>query len=212
MSFPLMPCVYANHNDPTVEFTHSASSSSNLTTYTYTSVALGTETADRKVVVAVHTDADGPTPIGAVVNGVTATLLVNRLGVGLFIADVPTGTSVTVTTTFDVTAARAAMGVWTLKKLSRPADVYTNVNSGIGLTATTSVTAREGDAVIAAVSHRNTTGLTWSGGTERYDIAAGNSNRMSGADTVATSDTTAQTFSITGTSSAAWSAVSASFK
>ena len=213
MSFPLMPCVVENYNDPILTFTHSASSSSNLVTYTYTTVALGMESADRRIIVAAHTDVGGGLlPISAVVNGVSATLVVNRAGVGLFIADVPTGTSVTVTITFSGTATRSAMGVWAITGMSRPSPSFTNSNGGTGTSVTTSVAASKGEAVVAAISHANTTGFTWSGGTERYDIANGNATRMSGADTIATSDTTAQSFTATAVNSAAWSAVSASFK
>lgn len=213
MSFPLMPCVVENYNNPVVTFTHSASSSSNLVTYTFTAVALGAEAPDRYIVVAAHTDVGGGLlPISATVNGVDATLVVNRAGVGLFIALVPTGTSVTVTTTFSGTATRSAMGVWSITGRSREAASFTNSNGGTGTSVTTSVAASKGEAVIAAISHANTTGFTWSGGTERYDVSNGNSTRMSGADTSATVDTAAQSFTATAVNSAAWSAVSASFK
>jgi hypothetical protein len=208
-----MPCVVANYDDPTLTFTHSASDPSNLTTYTYSTVALGTESADRKILLAVHTNADGPgIPTSAVINGVSATLLSNTTGLGLFIADVPTGTSVTITATFSTTASRSAIGVWSLKGVSRPSDIFTNLSTGTGTVASTSVTARRGDAVVAIVSHRNAADLVWTGGTERYDLTAGNLNHMGGADTKATADTTAQTFTATSASSQVWAAISASFK
>lgn len=212
MSFPIMPLAPTNYTPSAVTYTYSTSTSTNFVTYTYTAVALGTESADRRIVVAGHTDVAGPTPISATVNGINATLVVNASGVGLFIANVPTGTSVTVTVTYSTTAARAALGVWALTNVSRDAAMSTNVATGTGTVATSTISVAGGSAVVAAVSHANSTGFTWTGGTERYDTANGNPNRMSGADTTVTSDNSALQFTATATASASWAIVSASFK
>lgn len=212
MSFPLMPLAPTNYTPSAITYTYSTSTSTNFVTYTYTAVALGTESIDRRIVVAAHTDVAGPTPISATVNGVNATLVVNNSGVGLFVANVPTGTSVVVTVTYSGTAARAALGVWALTNVSREAAITTNVATGTGTVATSTISVAGGSVVISAASHANSSGFTWTGGTERYDTANGNPNRMSGADVTVIADNTALQFTATATASASWVIVSASFK
>ncbi len=184
MTFPLMPIPPVNFSPPDVTFTAATSSSSNLTTYTFAGVSIGTAAADRYVVVAAHTDCGAASPTVVTIGGINATLLEANDGVGLFMALVPTGTTASIVVTFSATCARAAIGVWSVTGLSRATPINSSKASGTGVTASTGVSASHGGCVIAASTHSGGTGISWSGGvTERYDSVNGNSTRYSAGDT-----------------------------
>lgn len=199
MTFPLMPLRPVNPSPPVVTFTAATSSASNLTTYTFSGVAIGAAAADRYVIVAAHTDCGVASPTIVTVNGINATLLQANDGVGIFMALVPTGTTATIVVTFSASCARAAIGVWSATGVSRVSPVSSSKANGTSAAAATSVDASHGGAVIAASTHAGGTGIVWTGGgTERYDAVNGNSTRYSAADV---SSLAAATITPTATSS-----------
>lgn len=180
MTFPLMPMPAINFSPPVVTFQGNVSSSSNLTTYSFAAVPIGTASADRYVIVAAHTDVGGASPTVVTIGGITADLLQANDGVGLFMALVPTGTTATITATYSSAVNRCALGIWSATNVSRADPISRNMANGTGLVASTVVTATHGAAVIAASTHSAGASIAWTGsGTERYDFFVGNSTRHS---------------------------------
>lgn len=196
---PLMPPQPTNFSGPVVTFVASASSTSNLTTYPFAAVAIGSPSDDRYVIVAAHTDTGGAAPTVVTIGGINATLLQANDGVGLFMARVPTGATATIAVTFSSACTRAAIGVWSVTKLSRVTAIGSKA-SGTSAVAATSVAVSLAGAVIAAATHAGGTGIVWNGDVlERYDFFTGNSTRYSATD--AGSLVAAETFNATATSS-----------
>jgi hypothetical protein len=107
--------------DPTVEFQTCKNSSSDSSTYSFTSTAIGAEASDRLVLVGTATE-DGTNSIThptVVINGVDATesstgTATYSTQTGFAIAAVPTGTSVTISVTYSETMTSAGICVWAL--------------------------------------------------------------------------------------------------
>lgn len=107
---------------PVLEFITSTSSASGLTTYTFNSTSIGTESADRLVVVCASIAAGGASTINSMTIGGTAANLVVRsasgaLNVAIFSLDVTTGTSANISFTASGACLCGAIHVFTIKKL-----------------------------------------------------------------------------------------------
>lgn len=102
---------------PSVSFPAGAESTSALTTYTFSALALGAAAADRRIIVAAYGRSAGSRTVSTLtVAGISAALLVaanNTAGscCELWIASVPTGTTGDVVVTFSSSMGRAAVGL-----------------------------------------------------------------------------------------------------
>lgn len=188
--FPTIPPF--SSADAIVTFTASAVSISDLTAYTFSGVAIGTASADRKVVVAVGTAAgvaaaDGVASI--TVGGISATLVVQTvppLGdeaqVELWQADVPTGTTADIVVTWNGAHSRCGIGVWAVTGAGTGATDTVEDNSGTA-SETGTIDVPAGGVLIAAVVHGGASVIThtWTGPTERYDETIEGNDAHSGA-------------------------------
>lgn len=169
----------------TASYEASAVSGTDLTTYTFSSQALGTAAGNRKIVIAVSGGTSARTVSTLTVAGVSASLLVASLGAEmaaeLWIAEVPTGTTGDVVVTFSAANDRAGIGVFALY--------------GAGLTVWDSFTSTAnpptgtidcpiGGVIIGTVSTQSESGantFSWSGLTEQYDATTENNSSHTGA-------------------------------
>lgn len=162
---------------------------SNLTTYTYSAVAIGTAHFNRHIAVAVLFDDTGDyPPVSVTIGGVSATLVIQRSSlIALYIAKVPTGTTADIVVTYATAALRSAIGVWRLDGLASAAAHATNSNSFVSSSLQTlSLDVPSGGAVIAAAlgDGLDVVSFVWPNMTENYDTTVESARIWSGASTV----------------------------
>lgn len=173
---------------PTLTYKTVSSSTTNASSYSYSSVAIGAADTTRRVVVAAVMALGSGGPLTAItsatIGGITATVRIfitsdDALGKGVafFDALVPTGTTATIAYTVDATAARSSIGVWTI---TGNADLRLTdaVSSPTGVTLNPQL---EPDGVLIAACH-NGGNITWTNATERFDMNVEGSTFYSGAD------------------------------
>src|SRR5690606_20575856 len=104
--------------DATIDFTDSASSTSDLSEYTFSTRDIGTAAANRIVLVGIAFTVTGAAdPSAVTIGGVTATKLVSQISsngayyTGIYAAPVPTGTTASVVVTIGTAAARCGIGI-----------------------------------------------------------------------------------------------------
>lgn len=170
-------------------FLTSATSSSDLTAYTYSAVAIGTAHFNRHIVVAVVFAATDDYPASSVtIGGVSATLVKGQGSrIGLYIAKVPTGTTADIVVTYATAAVRSAIGVWRLDGLGSATAHATAGDTQVADTQQTlslNVPQRGVAIAAAAATAISTTGMTWIGLNEDYDGNAENSVLSAGASTI----------------------------
>jgi hypothetical protein len=157
----------------TVGFTASAVSTSNLTTYTFSSQAIGTATSDRKIVIAVTADGGSARVSTLTVGGVSATVADNTIAAGaddmeVWQAAVPSGTTADVVVVWSTGVSRCGVGLFAVAGAPlRLYDVSTDVTNSGALTTTISCPA--GGVIIGAAQNGANASYTWAGITERYD-------------------------------------------
>lgn len=132
----IFPGVVIGGRLPEIEWTHTASSTSNATSYTFNSVALGVEHPSR--LIAIGATARGI--LGITIGGVAATRAITPLTnfLEMWQAAVPTGATATVIVTSSAVAAdRCMIEVWALRYLRS----HTAVAAANGTAAEPSVAA-----------------------------------------------------------------------
>ncbi len=185
-----------------------AEDAANLTTYTFSSQAIGTAKYDRRVIVGVSWNSS-QTISSATIGGVSADIIVqhnsgaNRCGI--IIAAVPTGTTADVVITFSGGLSRCGIGVWSATGLSSNTAVDSDWATAVSnvSTSVTIDTVADGFTVAIACGFISA-GATcsWANVTERYDTSMDTSGIHSGADasTSGSTITPTPTFSTGGTS------------
>ena len=156
-----------------ITFTESATSTSNLTTYTFSSLNLGTASSGRQIVVAAF-GTSSQTISTLTVGGISASLIVGRTDtsserrVELWAAPVPTGTSGDVVVTWSGAQIRSGVGVFSMTgALSTANDTQSDAVAS-GASSVSLNIPSNGGAI--AVGDSATSGLnSWTGLTERYD-------------------------------------------
>ena len=183
---------------PSISFRTSAASSSDLTTYTFSSQNIGTAAESRHVIVSVSSLADGlgSTSISSItIGGVAATVVVSQASgdggfAGLAIAAVPTGTTADVVVTMSNLQGRMAVGIWAAYDLASATPVDTAASTADP--ASLNVDVQAGDVLVAAIYNNTNATATWTGATERFDDLVEGAE-YSGADYTATADETPRT-------------------
>ena len=178
------PLIITPQRAPEIYFGASAHSSTNTSTFSFTSLDFNIDNPERLVVVAVnYYEFDTSASVTSItVGGVTPTLVTSGFravtgGSGSFVYSrlyqvQPTGTSGTVALTFNRSIdLGCSVGVWSAYYLNSTTAVSTaTANDSVNLTV------QPGDAVIATASGvYDATGTTWTNATENYDTS---SNRM----------------------------------
>lgn len=150
----------------------------NASTYTFSSESLGTADADRYIIVGVVARKAGSTDCSITsmtIGGVSATELLDQGNTdancdvgGLYIANVPTGTTGDVVVTFPATMVRAAISLWRAVDIATPT-VPTDSAASTAADPTYDIDVTDpGFAVAMCISNSNTT-ATAVGYTERFD-------------------------------------------
>lgn len=162
---------------PTLDYITSSSSTSDLTTYTFSGVSIGTATSDRLVIVgAASTETGGLRTVSSIsIGGINGTLHEAPAGdwhpVGLASRAVSSGTTADIVVTFSGGVARCMIFVWTLKNYvsATPYDSDSiQGTSSISRSVTFNIPAH-GVAVYVASKGADTS-FTWSSATENANL------------------------------------------
>jgi hypothetical protein len=157
----------------TAGFTDSSIDATNLTTYTFSSQALGTASADRKIIVGVSTNSTpGRTVSTLTVGGVSATLVARQTSsngeemLEMWEAEVPTGTTGDVVVTWSTACDRCGIG---LHSVYGAATLYADVYSDNADPMNASINVPAGGIVVGCAGWSAVGSATWTGVTETYD-------------------------------------------
>jgi hypothetical protein len=155
--------------DTSVTFTDSSVNSGSATTYTFSSQAIGTASADRVVVVGTSGGAGNTNPVSSMtiggVSAVKAIGIVNSTGTEIWYATVTSGTTASVVVNWGAAKNRCGIGVWALTGVTGVGATNTSTSS----TATLTVSGRTKDIVLAVYGGKDHASVTFTGLTEDYD-------------------------------------------
>lgn len=183
----------------TATYQSAATSETDASSYSFTSQAIGTASADRVVVVAVFFNSGSSITCSAVtVGGNSATSIVSAVnapaastGAHLWAVNVTSGTTATIDVTLTGTSVRASIIVWTITGTGGSTTAHNTATSTSGDPTSTTVNTLAGGCIIAAAYTANsgTNSATWSGVTENVDAVpgAGTDNCYTGGSTNNTS-------------------------
>lgn len=157
-------------------FLASATSGTDLTTYTFSAQTLGTAAGDRYIVLVIGGDSsDGAskTVSSVTVQGITATLLstqysVERDTMAMAIVAVPTGTTGDIVVTWSATMRNMGVGWWRVTGLSSatPYDFDGAARTGDGESTAIDIPS---SAIAIAGAHCSAPSLSWTGLTEDFE-------------------------------------------
>lgn len=189
-----------------VSHTDNSVITTDLTTYTFSTQAIGTAAADRVVVVGISaSNASGARTVSSVtIGGITATAAVtyleqtvgaSRAGTGLYAVVVPTGTTADVVITFSGSELRCGLDVWAIYGASSATAVESDQDDNATTNQAVSLTLEAiGDAVICVGSFVGSGAVrtsTWSADvTENSDVTVESVHAQSGAQALVTVDIT----------------------
>lgn len=171
------------------DYVTTANSTTDASSYTFSSVSLGTADADRHILVATGARASSARTItGVTIAGISATELrdssADQTNGSLWIAAVPSGTTGNIVLTYSGTMVRAHIAVFRLVGINpTPVDVDSHGIAGSSSAARTVTldSVAGGYAVGAYVASGASTTASWSGVTEDYDFSyEASGNRASG--------------------------------
>jgi len=177
----------------TVTYVTNVSNTANLTTYTLTSVSIGTASSDRYVIVGFGASdgTSGKTDSSVTIGGVSATKLAGAYYVGgttrmcaLYAALVPTDTTATIAITFSAGMSRLGVSVFSATGLQSvtPRDSATAQGDTSGTLLSASLTGPSDGFIVGFVFQQDeNANFTWTGITERNDTALEAVAKYSGA-------------------------------
>lgn len=173
-----------------ITFADSATDATDASVYTFTSIGVGTANSNRFVVAALsfsddtgHADGYGPTSV--TIGGVTATEILSssrndkrgteELGVSLWYAPLPTGTTANIVATYPDTLNNCACATWAL--ISDTGAATQAIDTGGDIMTQKSLTLSPSGATIGIVcimvkTAASSPSVTWTGGsteTEEFD-------------------------------------------
>lgn len=195
--FPFVP-PKVSASGKVLTYQTSTSDSTNLTTYTFASQAIGTAASDRYVIVGVAGSNTASEPSSVTIGGVSATKAVGTAGgnhsAGLWVANVPSGSTASIVVVWPGAIDRCAIGVWSATGLSSvtPTNTATsNASPGVG-----AVTTLSGGFAVA-FSHLGYGTVTWSGTGVTQDFNTTIEANVKNTGASATTDGTTKTFTAT---------------
>lgn len=169
----------------TVVNTASASSTSDLTSYSFAAQSLGTAAAGRRIVVGVTTADNSANSISSVsIGGVAATPVVAAQNgtsclAGLFILQVDAGTTATIDVVFANATFRCGIGIWAVYDLQSSAATDTGSSAADPMTDTLDIQA--GGVAIGVATAFTIASVVWTNLTENYDAVIESGVGHSGA-------------------------------
>lgn len=172
---------------PTISYVTKASSTSGLTTYTFSSLSLGTEASDRIIAVTIGGSVSSDSVSTVTINGVSATVL-NHSGsntfrtVAMAYAEVPSGTTGDVVVTWSGAADNCQIGVFKITGADiTPYDTDDALDTDTDVAVSINF-APDGVGVFSGLQSTETAAVAWSGATERYDDNLESDDRLTAAD------------------------------
>tara|TARA_R110000850_G_scaffold153664_2_gene277080 strand:+ start:16944 stop:20639 length:3696 start_codon:yes stop_codon:yes gene_type:complete len=188
-----------------VTFTGTDSSTSDASSYTFSSQPFSTADSTRQIVVATEGPHNGGSSVSSMTIGGVSASLIKRAGsvtnypVELWAADVPTGTSGDIVVTWSVTASRCTIGIWAIYNAGGPVDTI----AANGSAPSGTIQVPEDGIVIGTAADGFTGGAgtstwTWTNLTENFDINVETAHTHTGA---STTSGTAQAIIVTATPS-----------
>jgi hypothetical protein len=170
-------------------FTANAGNSTTSLGYSFSSLNLGTASADRHIVVGIAGQAGSAGAVSAVtIAGITAAQVFSvsssTVTVAFWIAAVPTGTSGTVAVTWAAQRARCAVVVWAITGLLSTTAVDTGSEVNSGTAALNDNVDIDAGGVCLAMAYDAGTGSrtwTWSGISEVLDTTFASGRSYTGA-------------------------------
>ncbi len=188
----------------TFAYETTVASTTDLTTYTFSTVDIGTANADRCVIVSAIARKSGAsaTLSTVTIGGVSATIVVQNTNnvtntdvAGLAAAIVPTGTTGDIVVTWSAGMLRSQIGVWTAIGTDSCTTPHDTGSSLSGDPSTTIDIADAGAAVGAGLTAAGTT-ASWTGLTENFDATLETFVTATGASASAMSAETGRTVTI----------------
>jgi hypothetical protein len=186
-----LPALFLGRRFPLLSYQTSTASTSDTTTYTFSTQAIGPAKSTRYVVVGVVSREGADTSartLSVTVGGVAAaqaafvsdTAVSGRNVAGFYIAAVPTGTTADVVATFSGGMDRCGIGVWALYDINSatPTDTATSVDT----TQTLDVDILANGVAIGVSFANSDPDFDWTGISERFEIVAEGDLQFSGAD------------------------------
>jgi hypothetical protein len=189
----------------TVTYLQSTNSTSDLTTYTFSTQNLGTAASDRYIIVNAATSvSSGAGSISSVtVQGISATSVVSKTQAAntanvntLWIVAVPTGTTGNVVVTAGSAAVRCGIALWSATGLGSATAYDTAVDDtvlGVNPSASTTIDCEANGFIVSSSmigNNATTSGCAWTGLTERYEqTVESNATISGGSDDFATIQT-----------------------
>lgn len=167
---------------PSISFIGFTEDTTDLTTYSFASVAIGAADPTRRVVVVVHWGENAVTRSlnSATIGGVAATIHAQTSaairGVAIISALVPTGTTATIALTFSGAMLRSAIGVYrALNETSASPTATATDITFTGAVLDVNVNVPVNGWVVAGTTDNGIAGRThaWVGVTKQYDTTSG---------------------------------------
>ncbi len=202
---------------PSISYRDAPGSASDLSTYTFSGVSIGTAGANRHVIVGIMSidSSLGATGISSVtIGGVTASIQktyndADGTYAALTIAAVPTGTTADIVFNMTTTQARLRIGLWAAYDLTSLTAVAV-AQSGDD-PSVLNLNVQAGDIVVGVGFNNTAASSSWTGATERFDASLEGTNE-SGADHTATAAESPRTITLDWSASNRISSVSAAWR
>ena len=191
---------------PSITYNGTASDSTDLTTYSFAGVAIGTAATNRLVYIAItFTAPTAATISSATIGGISASIIdITGQGNSTFFiyANVPTGTTATVSITFSIACNRVVIGSYSLYNLkSKEPITRAYINGWTSGSISTSVDVPADGIIIAGVNNStNNNAITWTNATSRYSTIVDTNFRSAGASIQVSTGTSSYTVTATSTS------------
>lgn len=169
------PYKFGGTPDATVTFTDESVNNANLTTYDFTSQALGSGTTADYIIVAIVAETLAARDLSSVtVDGQAATIVIGQNNIPLAldgicaiaIAPATANSTGTISVTFTGAMVRCGIGVWRAKNLLSATPTDTGSDTGASPSDTLNISA---GGIAVGVVKTTTADTTWTGLTERYD-------------------------------------------
>lgn len=160
---------------PSGNYNTNTGSSTAGTSFTFTSVSIGTASSSRYVVVAMIAQGAAASPTSVTVGGISATqaaaAVTSSNRAELWIANVTSGTTADIVITFAASTTRCAVGSYSVYDIVSTTPIDTATSSTTSMTL--SVNTNTNSVVIGtAFSSSTAPDATWVGVTENYDTDA----------------------------------------
>lgn len=201
---------------PSIVYQTISSNTTSLTTYTFSSIAIGAADPTRSVIVYVGGSNNGRAAPTVTVNGIACTSIVSVIGganatSALDICPVPTLTTATIVVTWSAGQVRTTIATWAAYHLT-VTNAAAATNTSVAATASLNLNLLGGDIVVVAGESGTAISAAATGYTARFSQADAAMEWYAGGDFTATVNETPRTLTITFTGTTPVASVAASFR